>query len=242
MIRLLSLVVVAAAALLGVDAAWAQDMADTAETTATEAKNTFADDLERARGIMLGGAGDSALGRGIMVALFEPVFLAAMFCLGLWAGQMSERVTAIWALPLFTYGGTVVGAFITAFHAEWKPVFDPEQYKILAQMNSTAVVTVMVGLLAGAAVGIQLVLAPFFAIASAIIAGLALGFSQTSDLGEHANAILPFWFGFGFAGLLINIFGIGFETFMQSIKMEFITRWAGFGTLALSFLFGSKIF
>lgn len=212
-----------------------------AEEAAKESSQ-FAKDLDKAREIMLNGTGDNSLGRGVMVALFEPVFLSSMFCLGLWAGQMSERITSIWALPLFVFGATIVGAFITTYHTEWKPDFDPEKYEILSHLNSTAVVTALVGLLAGTAVGMQLVVAPFIAIAAAIAAGLALGFSQTTDLGEHKNAVLPFWMGFGMTGLMINIFGIGFETFLQSIKLSFITRWVGFATLALSFMFGSKVF
>ncbi len=212
-----------------------------AEEAAKEGSK-FADDVRRAREIVLGNAGDNPLGRGFMVAVFEPVFLASMFCLGLWAGQMSERITAIWALPLFVFGATLVGAFITAYHGEWKPQFDAEGNEILAQLGNTAAVTVVVGLLAGTAVGMNLIVAPFVAIAAAIAAGLALGFSQTAELGEHKNALFPFWAGYGLTGLLVNIFGIGFETFLQSIKLAFITRWVGFATLAMSFMFVSKVF
>src|SRR5690606_36359807 len=171
-----------------------------------------------------------------------PVFLASMFCLGLGAGQMSERITAIWALPLFVFGATLVGAFITAYHGDWKPNFGENGENLLAEFSDTAAVTVAVGLLAGTAVGMNLIVAPFVAIGATLVAGLALGFSQTADLGEHKNALVPFWAGYGLTGLLVNIFGIGFETFLQSIKMAFITRWVGFATLAMSFMFVSKVF
>lgn len=199
-------------------------------------------DVKKARELILGRAGDNAFGRGLLVALFEPVFLASMFCLGLWAGQMSDRLSNIWMLPIFAFGATLIGAFITAYHSDWKPHFGGKEGDMLASLGSTEAVAVVVGLAIGAVVGMQLVVAPFFAIAGVAVAGLLLGFSQTAELGAHKNALLPFWAGFSLTGLLINIFGIGFETFLQSINLKVLTRWAGFATLALSFAFGTKIF
>jgi hydrogenase/urease accessory protein HupE len=220
--------------------AYAEDAAPAKE--AATHTSSFIKDLGKARETLLGTAGDSPFGRGFMVALFQPVFLSSMFCIGLWAGQLSERLKAIWALPLLVFGATVIGSFITTYHADWKPDFDPEKYKFLSQFKSTDAVAVAVGLMAGVAVGMQLVVAPFFAIIIAIVAGLALGFSQTTEFGDHKNALLPFWTGFGLMGLLVNIFGIGFETFLQSINLTAVTRCVGFATLALSFFFGTKVF
>src|SRR5690606_28742802 len=174
---------------------------------AEEAKESskFADDVKRARDIVLGDAGDNPLGRGFMVAVFEPVFLASMFCLGLWAGQMSERITVILALSLFVFGVTLVSAFITAYHGVWKRNFVENGESLLAEFSDTAAVTVAVGLLAGTAVGMNLIVAPFVAIGATLVAGLALGFSQTADLGEHKNALVPFWAGYGLTGLLVHI-------------------------------------
>lgn len=196
-------------------------------------------DMKRARDIILEGTGNP-FGRGMMVAVFQPVFLSAMFCLGLWAGQMSERITAIWAMPIIVFGGLLIGAFISAYHTDWKPTFEGNE--ILSQLSSTDAFAVIVGLLAGAAVGMRLMIPAFFAIAVVGAAGLGIGFSQIAEVGEHKNALIPFWAGFGVTGLLINIFGIGFETFFESIKLNSVTRWVGFATLALSFMIGTKIF
>ena len=199
-------------------------------------------DMNRARDIILEGSGGNPFGRGMLVAVFQPVFLSAMFCLGLWSGQMSERVTAIWAMPILVFGGLLVGAFISAYHTDWKPEFDAENNPILAQLSSTDAFAVIVGLLAGAAVGMRLMVPPFIAIAIVGAAGLGTGFSQIAEIGAHKNSLIPFWAGFGVTGLLINIFGIGFETFFESIKLNMITRWVGFATLALSFMIGTKVF
>jgi hypothetical protein len=223
------------AALAGV--AGAEETVQTSEKT-----SSFLADVARAREILLGNAGDNPFGRGFMVALFQPVFLASMFCLGLWAGQMSERIRFVWVLPVFAFVATVAGAFITTYHADWKPVFDPDSQAFLHKLSSTDAVAVIVGLMAGAAVAMGFVIAPFFAIVAAIVAGLALGFSQTAEFAAQKNALMPFWAGFGLTGLMVNIFGIGFETFLQSISLAMVTRWIGFATLALSFMFGTKIF
>lgn len=219
---------------------FAQEAADATEKTGSV--SPLIDDIKKARDLILEGTGNS-FGRGMMVAVFEPVFLASMFCLGLWAGQMSERVTAIWALPLLVFGTTLLGAFITAYHTDWKPDLGGEGVNtFLTQLGSTDAFAVVIGLLAGAAVGMRLIIPPFFAFLVAAAAGLGLGFSQIAEVGEHKNALIPFWAGFGLTGLLVNIFGIGFETFFQSIKLDMVTRWVGFATLALSFLFGTKVF
>ncbi len=225
---------------LAAHSAFAQEAVEAASKSDTVSSLTA--DLQKARDIILEGTGGNPFGRGMMVALFQPVFISAMFCLGLWSGQMSEKITAIWALPLLIFGGLVIGAFISAYHTEWKPNFDTSNNPILAQLSSTDAFAVIVGLLAGAAVGMRLVVPPIVAIAIVGAAGLGVGFSQISEIGAHKNALIPFWAGFGVMGLLINIFGIGFETFFESIKLNMITRWVGFATLALSFMFGTRIF
>lgn len=199
-------------------------------------------DINKAREIILQGSGGNPVGRGMLVAALQPVFVSAMFCLGLWAGQMSEKITAIWAMPLIVFGAVLVGAFISAYHTEWKPDLNKEGFPMLAQLSSTDAFAIIVGLLAGAAVGMRLILPAVFAIAIAGAAGLGLGFSQIAEIGEHKNSLIPFWAGFGLTGLLINIFGIGFETFFESIKLNSVTRAVGFATLALSFVLGTKVF
>jgi hydrogenase/urease accessory protein HupE len=226
---------------------FAQDAADKASEPSTteaikETASNLAKDLKKARDIILDGAGDNPFGRGFMIALFEPVFLASMFCLGLWAGQMDEKIKNIWALPVVAFAATVIGAFITAYHSDWKPDFTDHKLAFLADLESTDAVAVVVGLMFGGAVGLGYTVPPLMALTAVGAAGLALGFSQTNELGAHKNALLPFWTGFGLTGLLINIFGIGFETFMQSINLSTLTRWIGLGTVALSVLMGSKVF
>lgn len=215
-----------------------------AEETAAvvEKTSSLADDIKKARDIILDGAGDNAFGRGLIIGLLEPVFIASMFCLGLWAGQMSERLRHIWVLPVVTFVATMIGAFITAYHSEWKPDFSSEKFTFIEHLGSTDAVSVIVGLLVGGAVAMRFVLAPVLALAAAVIAGLTIGFSQTAEIGEHSNSLLPFWTGFGLTGLLVNIFGIGFETFFQSINLNSVTRAVGLATVALSFMFGMKIF
>lgn len=206
-----------------------------------EATSSLAGDLRKVRNIILDGSGDNAFARGMIIALFQPMFLAAMFALGLWSGQMSEKLSMIWVLPIVVYVATFVGAFITIYHSEWKPDLAHENFKFMESLESTDVVTVVVGLLIGGAVGMRLTVIPVLALLVAALAGLTLGFSQTTDLGEHGNSLLPFWVGFGLTGVLVNIFGIGFETFLQSIKMDMVTRWLGLATVALAFFFGMQV-
>lgn len=236
-----------------VKSGWAQETAQQTGTSssgaagsATEAiKETAASlaaDLKKARGIILEGSGGNPFGRGFMVALFEPVFIASMFCMGLWAGQINGRMKNVWAVPVIVYAATVIGAFITAYHSDWKPDFHNEKFGFLAELDSTNAVTALIGTLIGGAVGLGFTIAPIFALIGVGCIGLALGFSQTTELGDHKNAVLPFWSGFGLTGLLINIFGIGFETFMVSINLGAIIRWIGLSTVALSMGYGAQVF
>lgn len=231
-----------AIALLFCHHGFAQEAAEIADKTAdtTPAASALTDDLQKAKELLLGKGGDNPLARGMLLALFQPIFIASMFSLGLWAGQMSERLIHIWILPVFVYAATVIGAFITAYHSNWKPEFDGN--KLLASLESTDTVAVLVGLFLGGAVGMRLLVPPVIAAIGAIIVGVILGFSQTGEIGAHSNSLIPFWAGFGLTGLLINIFGIGFETFLESIKLNTVTRMVGFATAIAAFSFGAKLF
>jgi hypothetical protein len=200
-------------------------------------KSSLTSDLKKARDIIMNGTGGNSFARGMIIGLLQPIFIAAMFCLGLWAGEMSEKLKHIWALPVIVYAATVIGAFITAYHPEWKP--DEEHYKFLTHLQSTDNVAIIIGLVLGVAVALQFTLPPFFAMLGAIAIGIVLGFSQTADTGHHS--VMPFWAGFGLTGLLMSIFGIGFETFFQSINLKIVTRLLGAATAVLSIYLGSKL-
>lgn len=197
-------------------------------------------DLKKARDIILEGSGGSPFERGFLIALFEPVFLVSMFSLGLWAGQMDQKLKNIWMLPMVAFLATLVGAFITTYHADWKPDLANDQLPFLAVLQSSDAATVAIGIAVGAAVGLGFTVPPILALAAVGGAGLILGFSQISEIGEHKNALLPFWTGFGLMGLLINIFGLGFETFLESIGLTNVTRWLGSATAALALAIGMK--
>lgn len=221
--------------------AFAEEAAEVAAKTAAKTSDLAAD-IKEARDIILDGSGDNAFARGLLIGLLEPVFIASMFCLGLWAGQMSEKLRHIWVLPMLTFVATLIGAFITVYHSDWKPSMSSENVEFLKNLDSTDAVSVIIGLLIGGAVGMRFVAPPVIALVVAACAGLAVGFSQTADIGDHSNALIPFWTGFGLTGLLVNIFGIGFETFFQSINLNMVTRAVGIATVILSFIIGIQIF
>ena len=204
--------------------------------------SSLVNDLRKAREIITDGAkkdsdGNSFL-RGMIIAMLQPIFIASMFCLGLWAGQMSEKLKHIWVLPVIVYAATIIGAFITAYHSEWKP--DETHYKFLHALQSTEVVSVIIGLILGIFIALQFSLPSFLAMLCAVAIGLVLGFSQTSDVPAQ-QSVMPFWAGFGLTGLLLNIFGIGFETFFQSINFKIVTRLLGVATAVLSVYIGAKL-
>jgi len=239
--RLLFSLLLIAIAILFAHSGFAQEVAEATDKAKTAAPSLGAD-IQKAKQLLMGEGGDNIFARGFLVALFQPVFLASMFSLGLWAGQMSEKMPNIWVLPVFVLVATIIGSFIATYHTEWMPKLDGDQHKMLASLKSTDAVAVIVGILVGGAVGAQLVVAPILAVLGAIVAGLALGFSQTTEIGEHHNSLMPFWTGFSLLGLLVNIFGIGFETFLQSIKLPMVTRCVGFATALAALFFGSKLF
>lgn len=211
------------------------------EASAETTPHSLSEDMEKARDIIMNNAGSNSFARGLVIALLQPIFLASMFSLGLLSGQMSERLKHVWVLPVILYAATVIGAFISTYHAEWKPQFDGGHLKFLEALQSTDMVGVVIGLVVGAIVGFSFGVPPFFAVIGAIGIGLILGFSQTGNMGKHHESLLPFWAGFGLTGLLINIFGIGFETFFQSINFRIVTRLIGLATAALSLFLGAKL-
>jgi hypothetical protein len=209
----------------------------------TKTAESLAADLKKARDIILDGSGGNPFGRGFMIALFEPMFIASMFAMGLWAGQMNDKLrNNIWAPPVVAFASIVIGAFITTYHSDWKPDLTNDKLAILAELNSTDAVAVVIGLVIGGMVGTGFTVIPLFGLAVVGAMGLALGFSQTAEVGAHKNALIPFWGGFGLTGLLITIFGIGFETFLESINLSIVTRWLGLGIAALSLAFGAQVF
>lgn len=209
----------------------------------TKTAQSLAEDLKKARDIILDGSGGNPFGRGFMVALFEPMFIASMFAMGLWAGQMNDHLrNNIWAPPVVAFASIVMGAFITTYHSDWKPDLNNEKMAILAELNSTDAVSVIIGLVIGGMVGTGFTMIPLIGLGVVGAMGLALGFSQTGEVGAHKNALIPFWSGFGLTGLLVTIFGIGFETFLESINLSTLTRWLGLAVAALSLAFGAKIF
>ncbi len=205
-----------------------------------ENKSSLMADIQKARDTIMNGTGGNSFARGMIIALLQPIFIASMFCLGLWSGMMSEKLKHIWVLPVIMYVATVIGAFITTYHPEWKPDFASEHLHSLNRLQSTEVVAVVIGVFIGIAVALQFVLPAFFAMILAVAIGLILGFSQTSEIGKHHD-LMPFWAGFGLTGLLVNIFGIGFETFFQSINLRLITRLVGVATAVLSVYVGAKL-
>ena len=206
-----------------------------------ESAQSLAADLKKARDIILEGSGGSPFSRGFLIALFQPVFLMSMLSLGLWAGQMDQRLRNIWMLPVVAFVATIAGAFITTYHTDWKPDLSNEKLAILKNLESTDAATIAIGVVVGGAVGMGFTVPAIFALAAAGTVGLILGFSQISEVGAHKNAMLPFWSGFGLMGLLINIFGLGFETFLESISLAMVTRWIGLATAGLSLAVGLKV-
>ncbi len=240
---LLTLLVFVLCAKLGLAEEAAKEATKDSSTTQAikETAQSLAADLKKARDVILEGSGGSPFGRGFLIALFEPVYLMSMLSLGLWSGQMSNRLKNIWMLPVVAFLATVAAAFITTYHTDWKPDLSSEKFAILKDLESTDAATLVIGLIVGGAVGMGFTVPPVFALAGAGVVGLTLGFSQISEVGAHKNSLLPFWTGFGLMGLLINIFGIGFETFLESISLATVTRWLGTATAGLSLAVGAHL-
>jgi hydrogenase/urease accessory protein HupE len=222
--------------------------ADSVAETVTEAtdaephKSSLARDIKKARKIIISGSGDNDFVRGMIIGLLQPIFLAAMFCLGLWSGQMSEKLKHIWVLPVAIYVATAIGVFISIYHTDWKPSLDNENFKFLTHLQSMDAVAVMIGVIIGAAVAMQFAVTPIIALAVVAAAGLFMGFSTLPDINTDQTSLMSFWAGLGLTGLLVNIFGIGFETFFQSINLRMITRLVGIATAVLSIFMAVKIF
>ncbi len=196
---------------------------------------TLSEDLKSARSIMLDDVSNAPFGRGALFPLFQPAILASLFCIGLWTGLSGERVKTVWAIPVCFVVAIVIGAFISEFHPAWKPDATrfKEQYPDLPALLSTEGVSLIIAVVVGAIVAMNFTVPPLITLAIAVVLGLALGASDLQAItkdADHKSIIIPFWTGFGLTGLIMTIFGIGFETFAKSINMLFIIRIAGFLT------------
>jgi hydrogenase/urease accessory protein HupE len=196
---------------------------------------TLGEDLHEARELMLGNVSDAPFGRGMMYPLFQPAVLSSLFCIGLWAGLSTDKISTIWAIPISFFVAIVVGAFINEFHPGWRPDFSSWQddYPELPSLLSTEGISLAIALVVGTIVAMNFTLNPLLTLAVTIFLGLILGSSDLQAIADQAGEkaiIIPFWAGFGFTGLIMMIFGIGFETFAKAVNMAFLIRLAGFFT------------
>lgn len=196
---------------------------------------TLGEDLKEARSLIMGNLSEGPLGRGMFYPLFQPATLASLFCIGLWTGLSTDKVNTIWAIPISFFVAIVIGAFISQFHGDWKPDMGSltEDYPELPSLLSTEGISLMIAIAVGTVVTMNFTAAPLITLIVTAILGFILGSSNLEAIAEDASdksVIIPFWTGFGFTGLLLTIFGIGFETFAKSVNMVFLIRLAGFFT------------
>jgi hydrogenase/urease accessory protein HupE len=208
--------------------------------------DSFGDDMAKIRELLMENAKDNSFWRGMLLPMFQPMFLASMLCFGLWAGQLRDKLTVEWAIPITLLVGTVIGAFIAAYHPDWQPDFSTLQDsdEKLPNLNSTEVAAVLGGLAIGMMVGLQTATPGFLALVFSSLIGLAYGLSQTGLLGDDfSNADrLAFWTGFGTTGILMNIFGLGCHSFLTSVNASQSARVLGFMTVLFAFYRGMRIF
>jgi hydrogenase/urease accessory protein HupE len=200
---------------------------------------TLGEDLREARNLVTGNLSDGPFWRGMLYPLFHPTVLSSLFCIGLWAGLSSDRLSSIWAIPIAFFLAIVIGAFISEYHPQWRPDFRTlrEEYPDLPPLLSTDHVTLAIALVMGAIVAMNFTLPPLVTLIIIAILGLILGSSELTLMhkitdGDHI--IIPFWAGLGMTGLIMTIFGIGFETFTKSVNMAFLIRLSGFFTAVLA--------
>ena len=225
-------------------------IADTATTeTSTQPsepliQSPFLDDLKQARDILTKDATNRPFLRGLLMPLFQPVFMLIMFCFGLWTGQQSNKLSTIWAVPIVLFVSVFAAAFITAFHPEWRPDLSFADNQFIPDMTANGVTGVILSMGVGFIVGLQLTFPAYIALAFAGVAGLGLGFTHTveSETAGGSSALLSFWLGFGLSGLIFNIIGIGFETFLESINLSFLVRLVGFACVCLGFVLAVNVF
>ncbi|HEY1096576.1 MAG TPA: HupE/UreJ family protein [Alphaproteobacteria bacterium] len=196
---------------------------------------SLSEDLKEARDLIMGNVSEGPFGRGMLYPLFQPAVLASLFCVGLWAGLSTDKLSTIWAIPVAFFCAIVVGAFISEFHPNWRPSFGElaEEYPELPSILTTEGISLIIAVAIGAIVAMSFTIPPLLTLAVIMLLGLALGSSDlkaVSDVDSDNSIIIPFWAGFGSTGLIMTIFGIGFETFAKSVNMLFLIRLAGFFT------------
>lgn len=228
--------------------AFAQEAATTVENSSETAgpaiESPFLNDLKQARDVLTQDTTNRPFLRGLLMPLFQPVFMLIMFCFGLWTGQQSDKLSTIWAVPIILLVGVVASAFITAFHPEWQPDLTFADNQFIPDMTANGVTGVVLSILVGFVVGMQITFPAYFAIAFASIAGLGLGFTHTVEesTGAGSGELVSFWLGFGLSGLIFNIIGIGFETFLESINLSVMVRLVGFICVGLGFVLAVNVF
>lgn len=206
---------------------------------------TLGEDLREARNLVTGNLSDGPFWRGMLYPLFHPTVLASLFCIGLWAGLSSDRLSSIWAIPIAFFFAIVIGAFISEYHPQWRPDFSTlrEDYPELPPLLSTTNVTLAIALVMGAIVAMNFTLPPLITLIVIAILGVILGVSELHmlhNITEGDHIIIPFWAGFGLTGLILTIFGIGFETFTKSVNLAFLIRLSGFFTAVLALVVAVK--
>lgn len=204
--------------------------------------DAFSQDMTKIRDILVESAGNRPLLRGMMLPLFQPMFLAIMFCFGLWASQISDRVPIIWSVPAALFLSVVAAAFISAFHQEWKPDLTFGDSKYLPDLTDVQITTMLCAIAIGAMVAFNKSISPIGDIAFASAVGLVSGFSQTSINTDGNHDTLMFWVGFGMTAVLLNIIGIGFETFLKSMKLSRLVQFFGVLSVGLGFMLAVQVF
>ncbi len=232
-------------------AAFAQETVVDASTTVGQdpastgpgISSPFIEDLRQARDVLTQNTTSRPFLRGMLMPLFQPVFMLIMFCFGLWTGQQTGKLSTIWAVPIVLLVSVVTAAFITAFHPEWHPDLTFSENQFVPDMTANGVTGVVLAMAIGLIVGMQLTFPAYLALALAVFAGLGLGFTHTIE-GENATSgdLVSFWLGFGLSGLIFNIIGIGFETFLESINLSVIVRGVGFICVLLGFVLAVNVF
>lgn len=205
-------------------------------------ESRFQQDFAKMRDILIDGAGNKPLLRGMLLPLFQPVFIAVMLAMGLWASQLSDRLTIIWSIPSAMFLGLVVASFIATFHPEWKPDLTFQDEPLLPDITSIQVTAIFSALVVGALVAANKSLTPPIDIALAGFVGLMNGFTQNAIATDGNIDSVIFWIGFGMTGLIFSIIGIGFETFLRSLHLSVVVKFLGILTVLMSLILAINVF